>query len=105
MGDLLTKDGVNLLDKDDLMEKLGDFSNLMEAVSAIKYVRHVQATLIPIIFQKWKELSFEGRAKRLRQLVSNSHSHAAEAEARSQKEEQSGRSDLENYFFRDHGAG
>lgn len=64
----------SLLPKDALMNKLGVFSNLMKAVSAIKYVRQAQQSLIPIVFQKWKELAFEGRANRLRKLVSQSHS-------------------------------
>ena len=62
---------------------------------------------MPVIFQKWKEISFEGRARRIRRVVSGSNSRTEEPEIVDDLREgrESGRSDLENYFFRDHGSG
>ena len=108
MQGLLTDDKMKeLYGRERLYQNLSGYSNLSRAVSAIKYVKQTYMTMVPVVFQKWKEQSFEGRAKRILNVVSGTQSRTEEPEILDDLKEgrESGRSDLENYFFRDHGSG
>ena len=55
-----------------MMDELSEYDNLIRAMGALFYTSKKMGDLVPCIFQAWKEHSFEIKAKKIRQLLSES---------------------------------
>ncbi|CDW74649.1 UNKNOWN [Stylonychia lemnae] len=67
--------GNKLISKNQMMDELQDYDNLIKAMGALFYASKRAQDQIPCIFQAWKEFSFEQRAGKIRNLLSESQIH------------------------------
>ena len=54
------------------MDELSEYDNLIRAMGALFYTSKRMSEAVPCIFQAWKETAFENRARRIRNLLSES---------------------------------
>ncbi len=54
------------------MDELSEYDNLIRAMGALFYTSKRMSDIIPCVFQAWKEHSFEMKAKKIIQLLSDS---------------------------------
>ena len=57
------------------MEQLQEYDNLIRAMGALFYTSKRMGDLVPCIFQAWKDISFENRAKNIRNMLSDSENN------------------------------
>ena len=62
---------VRLLPKKQLMRKLEEFDNLINAMGALFYASKRMQTQVPCLFQSWKGYVFEKRANKIHELISS----------------------------------
>jgi len=55
-----------------MMEELSEYDNLIKAMGALFYTSKNMSEAIPCIFQAWKEMAFETRARKIRTMLSES---------------------------------
>jgi hypothetical protein len=55
-----------------MMDELSEYDNLIKAMGALFFTSKKMGNIIPCIFQAWKEYSFEKRAQKIRNLLSES---------------------------------
>lgn len=53
------------------MEELSEYDNLIGAMGALFYTSKRMGEIMPCIFQSWKEIAFESKAKKIRTLLTN----------------------------------
>ena len=63
--------GGKLMNKNQMMEELSIYENLIAAMGALFYISKRMNEKIPCIFQVMKEFAFESKAKKIRQFLSN----------------------------------
>ena len=63
--------GGKLMNKNQMMEELSIYENLISAMGALFYVNKRMNEKIPCIFQSLKEYTFEAKARKIRKLLSN----------------------------------
>eukprot|EP00347_Sterkiella_histriomuscorum_P005050 403358092 len=64
--------GNKMISKNQMMDELSEYDNLIRAMGALFYTSKKMGDQIPCIFQAWKEYSFEMRANKIRNLLSES---------------------------------
>ena len=64
--------GNKLISKNQMMDELSEYDNLIKAMGALFYTSKKMSEMVPCIFQGWKEMAFENKAKRIRTLLSDS---------------------------------
>lgn len=62
--------GNKLMNKNQMMEELSEYDNLIRAMGALFYTSKKMGEEIPCIFQTWKEFTFERRARKIRHIIS-----------------------------------
>jgi hypothetical protein len=55
-----------------MMEELSEYDNLIKAMGALFYTSKRMSEAVPCIFQGWKEMAFESKAKKIRTMLSES---------------------------------
>ena len=65
---------VKFLPKEQLMEKLEDFDNLVNAMGALFYASKRMTTQVPCVFEAWKDFVFEKQADKIHELLSTGNS-------------------------------
>jgi hypothetical protein len=68
--DILFRQG-RLLNKNQMMNELSEYDNLIKAMGALFYTSKKMGEVIPCVFQSWKEFAFESRAKKIHNFLSN----------------------------------
>jgi len=63
--------GGSLISKNQMMEELAEYDNLIKAMAALFFTSKRMGETVPCIFQAWKEHAFECRAQKIRTLLSN----------------------------------
>ena len=53
------------------MHELTEYDNLIRAMGALFYTQKKMSNLIPCMFQAWKDMAFENRAKKIRNILSS----------------------------------
>lgn len=66
------------LNKENMMDQLGEYDNLIKAIGALQYTSKYMANIVPLAFQAWKEMVFEKRANRLHDMLSSPSSQQDE---------------------------
>ena len=61
-----------LLGKHQMMDELSEYDNLIRAMGALFYTSKKMSNIVPCIIQAWKEIAFENRANKIRNLISDS---------------------------------
>ncbi len=59
------------MNKNQMMEELSIYENLISAMGALFYINKRMSEKIPCIFQAMKEYTFESKAKKIHQFLSN----------------------------------
>ena len=62
---------VKFLPKEQLMEKLEEFDNLVNAMGALFYASKRMTTQVPCVFEAWKDFVFEKQAGKIHELLSS----------------------------------
>lgn len=62
---------VRLLPKKQLMRKLEEFDNLINAMGALFYASKRMQTQVPCVFRSWRDLVFEKQADKIHELISS----------------------------------
>jgi hypothetical protein len=68
--DILFRQG-KLLNKNQMMNELSEYDNLIKAMGALFYTSKKMSEIIPCVFQNWKEFAFESKAKKIHNFLSN----------------------------------
>jgi hypothetical protein len=55
-----------------MMNELSEYDNLIKAMGALFYTSKKMSNIVPCIMQAWKEIAFENRAKKIRNMLSES---------------------------------
>ena len=67
---LFTRDGKSMLSKNQMIEELSEYENLIRALGALFYTtKRMGSEIMPCAFNAWKEWAFEKKATRIRQLL------------------------------------
>ena len=64
-------DVVRFLPKEQLMAKLEQFDNLINAMGALFYASKRMTSQIPCVFNAWKDFAFEKKGQKIRDLISS----------------------------------
>ena len=62
---------VEFLPKKQLMVKLEEYDNLINAMGALFYVSKQMVNKVPCAFEAWKEFAFEKRASKIHDMLSS----------------------------------
>ena len=54
-----------------MMDRLGEYDNLIKAIGALQFTSKYMSNNVPIIFQAWKDFVFEKRANRIHDMLSS----------------------------------
>jgi hypothetical protein len=71
--------GGKLLNKNQMMNELQEYDNLIRAMGALFYTSKRMGEIVPCVFQNWKEFAFESKAKKIHHFLSNDKKNKIEA--------------------------
>lgn len=59
------------MNKNQMMEELSEYDNLIRAMGALFYTSKKMTEAVPCVFQNWKEYAFEQKARKIRNMLTN----------------------------------
>lgn len=68
---MVSGDEFQLLPKHELMTKLEEYDNLVNAMSALFFVSRGMQHIIPVVFQNWKEYTVQRHADKIQDILSS----------------------------------